>query len=233
MLVQSVIHNKEQAWTRLRNWTQLFQRHQSLLSGDKIIAEVDGIPVKFYGDPRTQYLKAVLYYHLQHKKKGGQEWGEAYKNFAAVELVPADGVLLRFYRENYCFLSARNAGMDATVIEQHAQDAGFLVDLVEEPLKYQLSGFLRYNCCRYLITQGKLGPALDLWKDAADARIQFYEHLKTVSAGDTELSAAATQVWKMRSDFLGFFHDLCGVDNALFAEVAALADPAFSAAKKG
>ncbi len=214
---------------------ELVERHQGLLSGDVIIGVVDAIPAKFQYDPRVELLRAVVFYHLQHKAGEEAKWSEAFDRFNRVETV-GTSALSRFYIYNYRFLAARKARLGPSTLSGSFAHAGEAAQEIDAPLKNQLLGFLLYNYARYLLEIPKPQSALSYYIQAAGYRVLWYQHFRDTCADAAALKMAATQVWKMRKDFEGLFpgediNQWCGVSVELFNEVTPLADPNFSAIK--
>lgn len=211
---------------------RIVENHSPLLSGDAIVRIVQAIPLEFYSDPRLRLLYAIVAYHLEHKKdKADQDWHAVYVTFK--DLPSILDPLSEFYRHNYLFLAGRNANNNNEICGSHFVNATSAAQRISEPLRDQIFGFLFFNVARWLLKIDKATEALVKWQQAAAARERWYIHVCTAGESDEVVNGAATQVWKMRKDFQNFFPDTdiekCGVDEALFREVAKLADSKFSA----
>ncbi len=211
---------------------KLVQDHSPLLSAGKLAEAVAGIPEELHDEPRCKFLQAVLYYSEQHKAKP-PDWQGAAERFLALQDEVA-GPSMAFYVPNYLLLSRRNAGGDMEELEGYFRRAQAAADDLDGPEQNQLLGFLLYNWSRCLIKVGRVDEALKFYNAAGSSRVAFYEFLKREpSTTPDELKGAATQVWKIREDWGTFFPSTdisqCSVSEEVYAEVAPLANPDFSA----
>lgn len=222
---------------------RLVERHQDFLSNDAIVGIVDGIPAGLTGTPEARFLRGVVAYHLTHKA-AEKDWTGAGERFTGLPAAPL-GSHLEFFRVNYLFLVHRNIGDPFEVLLPLAFHAVLAAQSVAEPFRSQLQGFVFYNWARFLLNSQpdpaaqaylKTWPAApaDYYIHAGKLRIAYYTQVRGDADKDM-VKNAATQVWKIRKDWAGFLPAvpvaLCPVDEVLYAETGALADPARSAKK--
>lgn len=219
--------------------------HQALLSADVIVAVVRNLPLALRDSVQGKFLEAVMYYHLQHRVTDGEsDWEGARQKFHKLltktgNVVQHDGgggtPLLRWYVKNYHFLSCRNLGMGSDLLQADFEALRNDAERMGGPVRQLLLGFALYNWARLLLKEVRVSEAAAYYILAGVARVQYY---LIVKQGDDvgEIKRAATQVWKIHADWekgllptdgLGF----SPVPPPLFDEVAALADPTFSAKK--
>lgn len=236
-----------------RTLNEVLRNHSALLQGD---APLIGIVEGLRDHSGIQYiqinvLKHIVYYHEQHQAQnsgGVPDWQGAYRYFfdmlatsedeakaqqIGIKLKPLPNLVL-FYVHNYCFLALRNANGDPDVIEEHYKQAMATTRKIPPPVRHQLRGFIVYNHSRLLLKQKQTDAAKKEYIQASEARVKWYVHVRDSGADADAIKGAATQVWKMRKDWPGFFGDILdelAITPALFEEVAKLADPNFSATK--
>jgi hypothetical protein len=218
--------------------------HQALLSDDVIVAVVRNLPAKLQSSLQAEFLEAVMYYHLQHRVTDGeQDWQGARQKFHKLvmqtgNVVQHDGgggtPLLRWYIKNYLFLSCRNLGMGSDVLQTEFEALRNDAEKMADPQRQLLLGFILYNWARLLLKEKNVTEGAAYYMLAGVARARYYLTVKHQD-DQNEIKRAATQVWKIRKDWGGLIGDTClplPVNDELFAEVAVLADPTFSAVKK-
>lgn len=239
-----------------RTLNELIRNHSALLQGDaplvKIVAKIREESLAMLGHQfYVDLLAAIVHYHEQHQlqqQKEQPDWQESYRLFASFIVTPEDEAkakqiglrikplpnLVLFYVHNYCFLALRNANGDQGVIEDHFKKAMAVTRKIPPPVRHQLRGFIVYNHSRLLLKQKQMDAAKKEYMQASEARVKWYEHVRDSGTDADAVKGAATQVWKMRKDWPGFFGndpDELPITPALFEEVAKLADPNFSATK--
>lgn len=121
------------------------------------------------------------------------------------------------------------------------QQAKSAAEAKEDPeIKAQLLGFILYNYARHLLqNEQKPDEAKQYYIEAGKARIEYFMALRSrgVSAEDSIMKGAATQVWKIRQDWPAFFGEdtigQCPVTEELFRllEEQYSVNPRFSATR--
>jgi hypothetical protein len=212
---------------------QLVQDHSPHLSAGTFAEEVARVPEVLHDTVQYKFLEAVRYYSAQHKAES-KDWDGAAHWFLALQDQAGTTPFLAFYIPNYLLLSSRNAGAATDMLEVYFEQAQAAALKLDEPVRYQLLGFLQYNWSRCLHKVNRVDDAIWFYNLGGEHRVRFYQHLQQSGANEAEIKAAATQVWKIREDWSTFFpgRDIseCVVSEELHAEVAPLANPDFSAA---
>lgn len=216
--------------------------HSPLLQGNCPLREqVASIPGDLAETPEAKLLNAIMHYHDQHvatNTGGTPNWQSAYDRFKELEELGTGAhapVDCKFYIWNYLFLSGRNADEKLETLTTYAENAERIAQKFTPPDCFKLAGFIIYNVSRLLHKMNKVEEAKRTYVEAAKQRKEYYLHICHLQTAEVEIRGAATQVWKMRKDWTLFFGtdpDILDIDDELYAEVAAIADPNFSVTKK-
>jgi hypothetical protein len=220
--------------TSREDLVRLVDIHQDLLLDDQIVAVVEGIPSEFKDELETKFLVAVAFYHRQLGTRR-MKWGSSHQHFehlAENNQCLSMSPLLSCYINIYAFLSGDKAGMNLPGIITYFYGAKEDADQLPEPRKSQVLGFLYYNLARIYHKRVEMDEARWNWGMAGRHSASYYNQIKE-NGSEAAVKAAATQVWKIRSEWGNFFPDAhvsqCLVDDILFEEVAKLADQSWAA----
>ena len=186
---------------------RLIEAHQDLLPDHRMQGVVDQLPVEVSGTPEVAFCQAVAYYDKQHKETK-KDWETCLKLFAAINA--GENKLLEFYKQNYCFLSGRNAGSTYYAqLDFYYLVAYQLAKQFEPRLQHRLLGFLVYNLARHrLQNEKKVDEARQLYIEATQMRLAYFQDITTdLEATPEARKSAAIQLWKCRNDYTGLFKE--------------------------
>lgn len=216
----------------LETLDQLVQDHSPLISSGTLAERMAAVPETLHATPQYRFLEVVTYYDAQHRAKPA-DWQGARDRFLALQSESGATPFLAFYIPNYLLLSCRNAGGDIDSLEWYFEQAQVAAGQLDVLDRHRLLGFLLYNWSRCLHTAKRMDDAMDFYNGAGRHRILFYEYARDNGLDDAVVKGAATQVWKIRHDWLSFFPgtdiNQCAVSEQIYDEVGKLANPSFSA----